>query len=58
MANLKRSAIPLYTQIASSLRHEIETGTWPVGTKLPAMNQLADRFGVATQTMRQAHRAA
>lgn len=54
MANLKRSAIPLYTQIASSLRHEIGIGTWPVGTKLPAMNQLADRFGVATQTMRQA----
>ncbi len=54
MANLKRSAIPLYTQIASSLRNEIGAGTWPVGTKLPAMNQLADRFGVATQTMRQA----
>lgn len=54
MVNLRRSAIPLYTQIASSLRHEIETGTWPVGTKLPAMSQLADRFGVATQTMRQA----
>lgn len=54
MANLRRSAIPLYTQIASSLRNEIGSGTWPIGTKLPAMNQLADRFGVATQTMRQA----
>lgn len=54
MADLKRSAIPLYTQIASSLRHEIQTGTWPVGSKLPAMQNLASRFGVATQTMRQA----
>ncbi len=54
VSNLKRSAIPLYTQIASSLRHEIETGTWPVGTKLPAMSALAERFGVANQTMRQA----
>ncbi len=54
MANLRRSAIPLYTQIAASLRHEIETGTWPVGAKLPAINLLADRFGVAAQTMRQA----
>lgn len=54
MANLRRSAIPLYTQIAASLRHEVETGTWPVGSKLPAINQLADRFGVAIQTMRQA----
>lgn len=54
MANLRRSAIPLYTQIASSLRREIEIGTWPLGAKLPAINQLADRFGVAAQTMRQA----
>lgn len=54
MANLRRSAIPLYTQIASSLRNELDTGTWPVGSKLPAINQLADRFGVAAQTMRQA----
>lgn len=54
MANLRRSAIPLYTQLASSLRNEIDTGTWPVGTKMPAINQLADRFGVAAQTMRQA----
>lgn len=54
MANLKKSTIPLYTQIGSSLRHEIDAGMWPVGTKLPAINQLADRFGVAAQTMRQA----
>lgn len=54
MADLKRSAIPLYTQIASSLRHEVQIGTWPVGSKLPAMHHLANRFGVATQTMRQA----
>ncbi|KUO58439.1 MAG: hypothetical protein APF80_04935 [Alphaproteobacteria bacterium BRH_c36] len=54
VANLRRSAIPLYTQIASSLRNEIDMGTWPVGTKMPAIHQLADRFGVAAQTMRQA----
>lgn len=54
MPNLKRSAIPLYTQIASSLRHEIDAGTWPLGSKLPSISQLADRFGVANQTMRQA----
>lgn len=54
MPNLKRRAIPLYTQIASSLRHEIEAGTWPVGAMLPSISQLADRFGVANQTMRQA----
>ncbi len=54
MQNTKHRAIPLYTQIASSLRREIEAGTWPLGTKLPSILQLADRFGVANQTMRQA----
>lgn len=54
MPNLKRRAIPLYTQIASSLRHEIDAGTWPVGANLPSICQLANRFGVANQTMRQA----
>lgn len=54
VSNLKRSAIPLYSQIASSLRREVEIGMWPVGAKLPSISQMADRFGVANQTMRQA----
>jgi GntR family transcriptional regulator len=54
MPRPRHIAIPLYTQIASALRAEVEEGTWPVGAKLPAIDELAVRFGVAPLTMRQA----
>lgn len=50
----RRRNVPLYTQLASSLRAEIEAGRWPVGTRLPAIEDLAGTFSVALQTMRQA----
>lgn len=48
-----RHSVPIYTQLAGSLRAEIESGMWPVGSKLPSIEDLASRFGVATLTMRQ-----
>lgn len=54
MARPRRSTIPLYAQIAASLRAEMETGAWPVGSKLPAIDDMAQRYGVAPLTMRQA----
>lgn len=54
MARPRRSTIPLYAQIAASLRAEMETGSWPVGSKLPAIDDMAQRYGVAPLTMRQA----
>lgn len=54
MSRSRPHTIPLYTQIASTLRAEMETGAWPVGAKLPAIEELAGRFGVAPLTMRQA----
>ena len=54
MSRSRQNAFPLYTQIAATLRAEMETGAWPVGAKLPAIEELAGRFGVAPLTMRQA----
>lgn len=54
MTQPRRFNVPLYTQIAGSIRAEIEAGQWPVGSRLPSIDQLAERFGVALQTMRQA----
>lgn len=54
MAAPKRRDVPLYTQLAGSLRAGIEAGRWPVGSRLPAIEDLARSFGVALQTMRQA----
>jgi GntR family transcriptional regulator len=54
MPRPRQNTIPLYTQIASALRAEMENGAWAVGAKLPAIEELAGRFGVAPLTMRQA----
>ncbi|MGD9866479.1 MAG: GntR family transcriptional regulator [Hyphomicrobiales bacterium] len=50
----RRHSIPLYTQVANALRGEIEAGVWARGQQLPAIEELAARFGVARATMRQA----
>ncbi len=49
-----RHNVPIYTQIAGTIRAEIEAGLWPVGMKLPSIGDLANRFGIAPMTMRQA----
>jgi GntR family phosphonate transport system transcriptional regulator len=40
--------------IAEELRREIANGTRPVGSRLPSENELAERFGVHRNTVRQA----
>lgn len=54
MARTRRQPMPLYAQVASTLRGEIEAGHWAVGAQLPAIDDLAARFSVARATMRQA----
>lgn len=44
----------LYAQVANALRGEIEAGAWMQGQRLPAIDDLASRFGVARATLRQA----
>jgi GntR family transcriptional regulator len=46
--------IPRYTQIAGSLRAQIEAGDWSIGHALPSIQSLAVNFGVAPDTIRQA----
>lgn len=53
MKSTTRNSVPIYTQLAGSLRAEIEAGMWPVESKLPSIKDLATRFGVAPLTMRQ-----
>lgn len=50
---LSRYNVPIYTQLANTLRAEIESGLWPIDTRLPSIEELANRFGVALLTMRQ-----
>ena len=53
-ARQNSSGIPIYLSIAASLRREIMDGDWEVGEKLPAITDIAKRFGVAPLTARQA----
>jgi GntR family transcriptional regulator len=50
----RRHSVPLYTQMAHTLRGEIESGIWGQGECLPPIDDLARRFGVARATVRQA----
>lgn len=43
-----------YLQLASVLRQQIVGGEWPVGHRLPTVEQLADEYGLAKITVRQA----
>ena len=49
-----RSGYSAWRLIAEELRREIVTGSKPPGTKLPAEGELAERFGVHRNTVRQA----
>jgi len=45
---------PLYLQLANILRQQIENGEWELGRKLPNLHALAEQFGIARVTVRQA----
>lgn len=45
---------PAYLQIADDLRQEVTAGRLQEGERLPARRQLAQRYGVAVETIRRA----
>lgn len=52
---IRRSA--LVGQVIATLRQAIESGRWPVDTRLPTEAELADEYGVSRATLRQAVQA-
>ncbi len=48
------SRVSRYLQIATLLRSRIARNTWPVGTRIPNIAELAEEFSVARGTVRQA----
>jgi GntR family transcriptional regulator len=48
------SSIPRNVQLADLLRQRIARGVWPVGHKLPSLDELVREFDVARVTVRQA----
>ena len=45
---------PPFRQIADALRHQIATGVYPPGGRLPSNRELMDTYGVASQTVQNA----
>ncbi len=45
------ATVPLYQQISTYCRQQIQQGNWLLGEKLPAQRQLAQQFGVNRSTI-------
>jgi GntR family transcriptional regulator, phosphonate transport system regulatory protein len=54
MLRMRRTGVIVWQSIASDIRREIETGTFPSGKRLPNEQALAERYGVNRHTVRQA----
>ncbi|WP_197274539.1 GntR family transcriptional regulator [Novosphingobium sp. AAP83] len=52
-ADLNRSSVSRYIQLATLFRRRIESGHWPSGSQIPTIDDLAAEFGVARATIRQ-----
>lgn len=53
-ADLNRSSVSRYIQLATLFRRRIESGVWPSGAQIPTIEELAEECGVARATIRQA----
>jgi GntR family transcriptional regulator len=49
-----RSRVARYLQLATLFRNWIASGQWPVGGRIPNVEELAEEFGVARGTIREA----
>jgi GntR family transcriptional regulator len=50
----RTSPLPFYFQLAELLEHEIASGNWGPGTRLPSEPDLCERYGLSRTTVRQA----
>ncbi|UNS96293.1 FCD domain-containing protein [Streptomyces tubbatahanensis] len=48
---------PLADQVIATLRQQIASGQWPVGSRIPTEPELVEQLGVARNTVREAVRA-
>ena len=46
--------MPIYAQVASVMRQRVDTGLWKVGSRISAIEDMEQEFGVARVTIRQA----
>lgn len=51
---LARSRQPVYLQLATIFRRQIESGAWREGERIPSLEELCRQYGVARMTMHHA----
>lgn len=51
---MSRSRQPLYLQLASEFRRCLDSGVWPVGHKIPSLENLMQTYQVSRMTLRNA----
>jgi GntR family transcriptional regulator len=54
VADLTRSAVPRYLQLASVFVRRIQTGAWKPSQQIPTVEELSEEWAVAPATIRQA----
>ena len=54
LTQMKRVSVPLHVEVAELLRRQILSGKIQAGDKLPSLNELSEKLGVARMTIRQA----
>lgn len=52
----RETGSPRYQEVANTLQEEVETGVYPVGSRMPTEVELCSRFGVSRFTVREALR--
>ena len=52
--DLSQNGVARYLQLGTLFRRKVATGEWPLGEQIPTIEDLADEFGVAKLTIRQA----
>ncbi|MGC6440563.1 MAG: GntR family transcriptional regulator [Candidatus Puniceispirillaceae bacterium] len=54
LTQMRRVSVPLHAEVAELLRRQILSGSIQAGEKIPGLNELSEKFGVARMTIRQA----
>lgn len=54
MNTIKQTGVSLYYQVAEKIKQNIDSGTWPRGSRLPSEPELSELFSVSRSTVRQA----
>lgn len=54
LTQMKRVSVPLHVEVAELLRRQILSGKIKAGDRLPALNEMSEKFGIARMTIRQA----